>query len=97
MDAFVVEGNAGTIELDPYQDDAVIIATPTGTERHPARPTQTRAEAYQESYLNTQRHFVECLRSGKPAQNEIADNMETLAALFAAYESAATGQVIALS
>jgi predicted dehydrogenase len=97
LDPFIVEGNAGTIELDPYQDDTIIIATANGVERHSARPGLTPAEAYQESFINTQRHFAECLRTGKPAQNEIADNMETLAALYAAYESATTRRIISLS
>jgi D-apiose dehydrogenase len=97
VDEFVVEGNGGTILLEPYPDDTVVVVTPGGTERHPARPLQTRAEAYQQSYYNTQHHFVECLKTGSIAQNEIGDNMETMAALFAAYESAATGRVVPLA
>ena len=37
VDPFVVEGNAGTIEVDPYQDDSIIIATASGTERYSAQ------------------------------------------------------------
>jgi predicted dehydrogenase len=96
LDPFVVEGESGTIELDPYQDDAIIITTDKSVQRHSARPGMAPAEAYQESFVNTQRHFAECLRSGKPAQNEIDDNMETLKATFAAYESVASHTVVSL-
>ena len=88
LDSFVVEGDAGTIELDPYQEDIFIITTANGTERRPAHPGLTPAEAYQESYLNTQSHFIRCLRSGEPAENETRDNLKTFAATMAAYESA---------
>jgi len=97
VDPFVVEGDAGTIELDPYQDDSIIVATATNTQRYSARPGMTPGEAYQESFTNTQRHVAQSLRSGQPAQNEVTDNLETLAAVFAAYESAALHQVVPLS
>ena len=96
VDPFVAEGAAGTIELDPYQDDSIIIVTGKDVQRHSALPGMAPAQAYQESFNNTQRHFVQCLRSGEMAQNELSDNLETLAAMFAAYESAATGRAIAL-
>ena len=97
VDPFVVEGDAGTVELDPHQGDAIVTTTIKGTERHPAHPGMTPAEAYQESYFNTQSHFVQCLRRGEPAENEARDNLKTLAATFAAYESAARNQVVALT
>jgi len=96
VDPFVVEGAAGTIELDPYLDDSLIIVTDKGVQRHSARPGMTPAEAYQESFTKTQSHLVRCLRSGEMAQNELSDNLETLAAMLAAYESAATGRAIVL-
>jgi predicted dehydrogenase len=96
VDPFVVEGTGGTIELDPYQDDSVIIVTDKGVTRHSARPGMSPAEAYQESFTKTQSHFAQCLRSGETAQNELSDNLETLAAMFAAYDSAATGHAISL-
>jgi predicted dehydrogenase len=48
----------------------------------------TPAEAYQQSYLNVLSHFVHCLRTGQPAENEARDNLKTLSIVFAAYESA---------
>jgi hypothetical protein len=34
-----------------------------------------------------QQHFVDCLRSGAPAENEAMDNLKTLAIAWAAGES----------
>lgn len=96
LDPLVIEGDRGTIECDPFAGDVITITTAAGTERRQARPGLTPAEAYQESYVNTQGHFLHCLRSGQAAQNELSDNLKTLAAMFAAYESAATGAVVTL-
>jgi predicted dehydrogenase len=96
LDPLVVEGDAGSIELDPYQDDLILITTSRGTERRPARVGLTPAEAYQESFLNTHRHFVDCLRSGEPAENEARDNLKTFAATMAAYASSKQGDVVAV-
>ncbi len=96
LDPLVIEGDRGTIECDPYAGDIITVTTASGKEPQQAHPGLTPAEAYQESYVNTQRHFVDCLRSGRAAQNELPDNLKTLAAMFAAYESAATGAVVVL-
>jgi len=96
LDALLVEGDAGTIELDPYPGDLFIVTRPVGSERRPARGGLTPAEAYQESYVNAQRHFVHCLRTGQPAENEARDNLKTLAVVFAAYDSAAQDEVVFL-
>ena len=96
LDPLVIEGEEGTIECDPYAGDIIAVATGTRTERRQAHPGLTPAEAYQESYINTQGHFLHCLRSGQAAQNELPDNLKTLAAMFAAYESATTGAVVVL-
>lgn len=87
VDALVVEGDQGTIEFDP-QDDMLIISTPGSVEKRPARAGLSRAEAYQESYLNTQSHFVESLRSGRMAENEARDNFKTFLATMLAYRAA---------
>ena len=41
-------------------------------------------------------HFAARLRDGAPFESEIDDNLRTLAATLAAYESARTGQVVTL-
>lgn len=97
LDPFIVEGDGGTLELDPYQDDLLILSTPRGTDRRSARPELSPAEAYQESYLNTQGHFVHCLRTGQQAENDARDNLKTLAITMAAYESARQGGFVDVS
>jgi predicted dehydrogenase len=96
LDQFIVEGDIGAIELDPYQDDAYIVVGPKGTERYPARGELTPGEAYQLSYVRAQSHFAQCLRSGRAAENEASDNLRTLAIVFAAYESAEQNRVVFL-
>ncbi len=96
LDPFVVEGDAGTIELDPYAGDIIRLITAEGCQERPAHPGMTPAEAYQESYVNTQSHFVHCLRTGEPAENEARDNLETFAATMAAYAAAETGHPVSV-
>jgi len=88
VEPFVVEGDLGTIELDPYDDDSLIVTTAAGTQRRHARPGITRAEAYQQSYLQTHTNFIQCLRTGTQAENRARENLKTLSATLAAYESA---------
>jgi len=45
----------------------------------------------QESVLNIERHFAECLAAGRAPENSGADNLRTLALVYAAYDSAADG------
>jgi predicted dehydrogenase len=96
LDPLVVEGDAGTIELNPYEGDVFIITTAAGTERRPAHPGMTPTEAYQASYVAAQQHFVDCLRSGQPAESEATDNLKTLAIVWAASESADHNRVVFL-
>ena len=46
----------------------------------------------QESVLNTQQHWIDCLRSGREPQTSGADNLKTFALVEAAYASAASGR-----
>ncbi len=48
----------------------------------------------QESVLNTQAHFAECLISGAEFQTSGRDNLKTFALVEAAYASAASGQPV---
>ena len=45
----------------------------------------------QESVLNTQRHWIDCLRRGLEPETSGADNLKTYALVMAAYRSAAEG------
>ncbi|GMQ80311.1 MAG: Gfo/Idh/MocA family oxidoreductase [Planctomycetia bacterium] len=95
VDPFWIEGDRGTIQLDPFQDDALLVTSLDGNVVvQPAHPHTSAAGVYQESYLKTQSHFIDCLRSGRPAENEARDNLKTLAAVMAAYESAERGEVV---
>jgi predicted dehydrogenase len=94
VEPFTVEGDLGTIELDPYADDLLTICTLTGVERRSARSGLSPAEAYQESFIRAMEDFVESLRTGRPAETEAEDNIKTLATVFAAYESAESGTPI---
>ena len=49
----------------------------------------------QESVLNTQRHWIECLRTGRAPQTSGADNLRTYALVDAAYRSAAERRAVA--
>lgn len=96
LDSLLVEGDKGAIELDPYRDDVFVISTAEGTRVNAARGEISPPDAYQESYFNTQNHFIECLRSGAPAENEARDNMKTFTAVMVAYESAQEHRVVDL-
>jgi len=48
----------------------------------------------QDSVLNIQKHWLECLRTGGEPQTSGSDNLRTLALVEAAYASAGAGQVV---
>jgi predicted dehydrogenase len=90
----IVEGDRGKIRLgrdcrirlDDYAD---------GEKPHDyAFPS----EGYRgDSVHAAQRHFISCLRTGEPCETEGADYLKTVAAVFACYDSAETGQSVSLA
>lgn len=96
VEPLLVEGDRGTIELDPFAGDLMYLTDVSGTQTRPAHAGATPAQAYQDSYTACQRHFSDCLLSGAPAENEARDNLLTLAAALAAYESASSGERVTL-
>lgn len=48
----------------------------------------------QESVVNIQRHWVECLKDGREPATSGANNLKTLDLVFKAYESAASGKAL---
>jgi predicted dehydrogenase len=54
------------------------------------------AAAYQASYDAAHAHFAECLRSGRLPETNAVDNLKTLRAVFAAYESAAENRIVSI-
>jgi predicted dehydrogenase len=95
LEQVTIEGDEGTLELLPDQGDTLRITTRSETWRRPAFDV-TPEEAYQASYTAAQRHFIQCLREGRSPETVASDNLKTLVATFAAYESAAKNQVIFL-
>jgi D-apiose dehydrogenase len=49
---------------------------------------------YLSAFIGAQRHFVECLQTGAPFETSPEDNFKTLEAVFAGYQSAATGETV---
>lgn len=97
LDPFVIEGERGRIELNPYEGDVILISTSCGTERRPARSSISPEEVYLESFIHCQSHFIRSLRTGEPAESEARENLRTLAATLAAYLSAERGEPVVVN
>lgn len=96
----VVEGTEGSVELG--RDYLLSVTTATGTERaRPAPPRYAWADpAYDlvhASGVPCCASFLHAFRSGEKPETDAPDNLETVRLIFAAYESARTGQVISLN
>jgi len=97
LDPLLVEGESGTIVLDPFHGNPWQTIRSTGEVLcNPTEQCGNPAEVYQQSYYNTQTHFVERMKSNQPAENEAADNLKTLAIVMAAYESSEKKAVVRL-
>lgn len=92
-----VEGSAGTLRLcrgfrlELHNDGKVEVC-----EVAPSVPSWADPQwaMVQESVLNTQAHFIDCLVSGDEFQTSGRDNLKTFALVEAAYASAASGQPV---
>lgn len=93
-----IEGSRGSLVLERGLDLTVVSDGRT-TRRNLATPllswTAQPWHVAQESVLNTQRHWVECLRAGREPETSGADNLRTYALVMAAYDSAASGAAVA--
>ncbi len=92
-----IDGSAGTLRL--AQDYRLTIVDAGGaatSDVAPAlRPWASRPwHNIQESVLNIQRHWAECLRTGGMPETSGSDNLRTLALVQAAYESAVAGRTV---
>ena len=70
-----------------------------GTERRDVSPrllpwASRPWHGVQESVLNAQQHWVDCLREGREPATSGADNLKTFALAEAAYASAASGDTV---
>jgi len=93
-----IEGTHGSIQLqDGYR---MTVTSDDGTRQETVSSpllswTSEPWHTAQESVLNTQRHWVECLRSGRTPQTSGEDNLRTYALVVAAYRSAAERRAVA--
>jgi predicted dehydrogenase len=95
-----VDGSAGTLRL--RQGYALTVTGREGTLRRAVAPAllpwaSQPWHGVQESVVATQRHWIECLRSGAGPATSGADNLRIFALYAPAYASAATGDTVTLS
>ncbi|MDG0812891.1 Gfo/Idh/MocA family protein [Cohnella rhizosphaerae] len=81
----IVEGDLATIKL--YRSGRLALIGDDGAERTVRERTTLDHAA---SHLRLQTHFIDRLNDGAPFETDGADNLRTLALMFAAYESART-------
>ena len=92
-----VEGSAGTLHLKhDFRLELHAKGKVEVCEVAPKAPAWADPQwaLVQESVLNTQAHFIDCLKSGEPFQTSGRDNLKTFALVEAAYASAASGQPV---
>ena len=88
-----IEGDKGSIRLDPDMDSMLHVKTQDGEQIIPASSLK-ESEEYQISYTRTHKDFIESLRSGNLPESYAAENLKTFALVFAAYQSADEKRVI---
>lgn len=86
LEQVIIEGDGGCIKILPDEDQNIHISTREGCQGIPAY-TYSESEEYQMSYTRAQNNFIECLRTGCYPETHAQDNLKTLTALFAAYQS----------
>ena len=91
-DNFRLEGSQGTIVV--AEDGIVHVLRNDG--KVISQETLDAPAGYKESFRATQAHFARSLLEGTDFETSGRDNLKTLAAVFAAYESAEKNQVVAL-
>lgn len=88
----VVEGTRGA--LRNTRDGHLLLTRPNGTESIITVPMTDDPRL--ESYVATQRHFLQRLIDGKPFVTDIVDNRQAMRVIFAGYESAERHTVVRL-
>jgi predicted dehydrogenase len=92
-----VEGTEGSAEIS--RGCLLSVTTKAGTEHHPVPPpvygwADPAYALVHSSIVDCHRNLLEGLRGSGVAENTAADNLRTLELVFAAYESATSGQSI---
>jgi predicted dehydrogenase len=93
LEHVLVEGDHGLIEIIPEPHKLLRVSTRSEAWERPAFTGSPEA-AYQASYTAAQQHFIDCLRTGRTPETAADDHLKTMAAAFAAYQSAAQNQVV---
>jgi predicted dehydrogenase len=92
-----IEGRRGSLIVSPSLDLTLHAdgKTTRRSVRTPLRPwTSEPWHVSQESVVNIQRHWIDCLRAGREPDTSGHDNLKTYALVEAAYESAKTHQAV---
>ena len=93
MGTFHLEGDRAAVRLSP---DGRLWLTGYGKEER-EHPFPTTDQGYKgDSVRAVQAHFLSCLQSGEPAETEGREYLKTVAAVFACYHSAETGQAVTI-
>jgi predicted dehydrogenase len=85
--AMRLEGDAALIRID--EAGALFLTPYGGEERRVSFPSPTTGYKG-DAVLAMQRHFIDCIRSGRPAESEGRDYLKTVDAVEACYRSAAS-------
>jgi len=83
-----VEGTEGTLAMRP--DGALHLVTDTGHQQWPFPPQGTEPQ----SRIAAQQHFIDCLERGAEFETTGADNLKTMALVYAGYLSAEQSRVV---
>ncbi|WDR01321.1 Gfo/Idh/MocA family oxidoreductase [Devosia algicola] len=92
-----IEGEKGSLRLD--RDFSLTVVDSEGTSRADVSPfllpwAERPWHNIQESVLNIQKHWVQCLRLGTAPATSGHDNLKTIALVEAAYEGAKSGTTV---
>ena len=95
-----IDATEGSIRL--LQGYRMTVVTPKGTETRDVSPrllpwAEKPWHCIQESVLNIQQHWIDCLNDGRETDTSGADNLRTFALAEAAYESAGSGRTIEIT
>lgn len=95
-----IDGTLGSLKLD--QGYQLSITNKKGTSHIDVSPPLLNWASkpwhnIQESVLNIQQHWIDCLKNNREPQTSGSDNLKTFALVEAAYQSATTGQTIQIA
>lgn len=97
VEEFRIEGDKGALELvaHPYKGDLIRITLADSILEYPAYKGFP-FDVYKDSYRAAQQHFIDSLLNDRLPETHATDNVNTLAIVLAAYESAEHNRVVQL-